>query len=99
MRAKILTVGVAVFYALWGAPMAAAYSFNELVPDVRQPANLSGGSACPVGSHQLTGAGAIALRWSTVLGVSPLTILTTDQTASGRLSEIEQVVAQSLQVW
>jgi len=99
MGVKVLAVVVAVFYAAWGAPMAAAYAFNELVPDVRQPANLSGGSACPVRSHQLTGAGAIAVRWSTVLGTNPVTILTTDQTASGRLSEIEQVVAESMQVW
>jgi len=79
--------------------MAAAYSFNELVPDVRQPVNISGGSACPVRSHQLSAAGAIALRWSTTLGTSPVTILTTDQTAAGRLNEIEQVIQQSLQAW
>ena len=99
-RAKrILAVTLAIYFAEWGAPMAVAYSFNELVPDVRQPVNLSGGSACPVKSHQLTGAGAMALRWSTALGTNPVTILTTDQTASGRLNEIEQVVVQSLQVW
>ena len=96
---KILASGFAVFYAGWAAPIAAAYSFNELVPDVRQPANISGGSACPVRSHQLSAAGAIALRWSTALGTNPLTILTTDQTAAGRLNEIEQVIQQSLQTW
>ena len=99
MRKKIWAIGLAVFYAGWAAPMAAAYSFNELVPDVRQPANLSGGSACPVRSHQLSGAGAIALRWSTALGTNPVTIVTTDQTAAGRLNEIEQVIQQSLQAW
>src|SRR5882724_1722400 len=96
---KILASGLALFYAGWAAPMAAAYSFNELVPDVRQPVNISGGSACPVRSHQLSAAGAIALRWSTTLGTSPVTILTTDQTAAGRLNEIEQVIQQSLQAW
>ena len=99
MLRKLMTLGMATFYAAWAAPMSAAYSFNELVPDVRQPANLSGGSACPVRSHQLTATGAIALQWSTVLGTSPVTIVTSDQTASGRLNEVEQVVLQSLQVW
>src|SRR5215467_2811083 len=96
---RLLAVALATFYAGLGAPVAAAYSFNELVPDVRQPVSLSGGSACPVRSHQLTTAGAIPLRWSTVLGANPSTIVTTDATATGRLNEIEQVVAQSLQVW
>jgi len=96
---KILAGGLAVFYAGWAAPMAAAYSFNELVPDVRQPANISGGSACPVRSHQLSTTGTIALRWSTTVGTNPLTILTTNQTAAGRLNEIEQVIQQSLQAW
>ncbi|HXL20836.1 MAG TPA: matrixin family metalloprotease [Candidatus Dormibacteraeota bacterium] len=99
MRKKILAIGLAVFYAGWGAPIAAAYSFNELVPDVRQPANISGGSACPVRSHQLTAAGAAALQWSTALGTNPVTIVTANQTADGRLNEIEQVIQQSLQVW
>jgi matrixin len=89
----------AAFYASWGAPVAGAYSFNEVVPDVRQPANLSGGSACPVRSHQLTSAGAIPVRWSTTLSTNPVTIVTADQTASGRLNEIEQVIQQSLQIW
>src|ERR1700676_3403838 len=99
MRKKILAIGLAVFYAGWGAPIAAAYSFNELVPDVRQPANISGGSACPVRSRQLHAAGTSALRWSTALGTNPVTIVTVDQTADGQLNEIEQVIQQSLQVW
>ena len=39
------------------------------------------------------------LRWSTALNASPVTVLTQDQTAGGRLSEIEQVIQQSLAVW
>jgi Matrixin len=39
------------------------------------------------------------LRWSTTLGTSPVLILTQDQTATGRLTEIEQVISQSLAVW
>ena len=78
---------------------AAGYAFNETVPDVRLPASLSGGSACPVPSRQPTGAGSIALRWSTSLSTNPVTILTQNQAATGRLAEIEQVIQQSLAVW
>src|SRR5260370_39716583 len=70
-----------------------------IVPDVRQPLALSGGSACPVHAHQLTAAGSIAVRWSTAQNANPVTILTLDQTASGRLTEIEQAITQSLAVW
>jgi hypothetical protein len=52
-----------------------------------------------VRSHQLTAAGAIALRWSTVLNPGPVTILTQNQTPTGQLTEIEQVIAQSINVW
>jgi hypothetical protein len=90
---------LAMFYEIWFAPLAQAYSFDMIVPDVRQPAAISGGSACPVRAHQLTSAGSIAVRWSTALNSNPLTIVTQNQTASGRLSEIEQVIAQSLAVW
>jgi hypothetical protein len=81
------------------ARTAAGYAFNEIVPDVRLPAQFSGGSACPIPSRQPTAAGSIQLRWSTALSSSPLTILTQDQTASGRLNEIEQVIQQSVVVW
>jgi len=77
------------------AVAAAGYAFNETVPDVRLPASLSGGSACPVPARQTTGAGSIAVRWSTSLATNPVTLLTRDQTASGRLTEIEQVIQQS----
>jgi len=77
----------------------AAYAFNETVPDVRLPASLSGGSACPVPSRQLTGVGSIALRWSTSLSTNPVTILTQNQTLAGRLTEIEQLIQQSLAIW
>ncbi|HYL63933.1 MAG TPA: matrixin family metalloprotease [Candidatus Methylomirabilis sp.] len=90
---------MAVLYGTWGLPSASGYAFNEIVPDVRQPASVSGGSACPTASHRLTGTGAITEQWSTVLGTNPVTILTQDQTSAGRLNEIEQVIAQSLAVW
>jgi len=90
---------VSLLFTLWTAMPARGYAFNEIVPDVRQPANLSGGSACPIPSHQLTSAAAISFRWSTVLGSNPTTILTQDQTPTGRLNEIEQVIQQSMTAW
>jgi hypothetical protein len=90
---------LAIFLCMWSAVSACGYSFNEIVPDVRQPASASGGSACPVRSHQLTAAGSIAVQWSTTLSTNPVTILTQDQTATGRLNEIEQVISQSIGVW
>jgi hypothetical protein len=89
----------AAFYGVCGIPGASGYAFDQIVPDVRQPASVSGGSACPVASHRLISQGAIAEQWSTVLGTNPVTILTQDQTPAGRLNEIEQVIAQSLAVW
>lgn len=90
---------MAFLFTLWSSNSARGYSFNEIVPDVRQPASVSGGSACPVASHQLTSAAAIAFRWSTALNTSPVTILTQNQTSAGSLNEIEQVIQQSLNVW
>src|SRR5258707_100540 len=102
MRQLFKKIGAGVFamlYAIWFAPMAQAYSFDMIVPDVRQPAAISGGSACPVRAHQLTAAGSIAVQWSTAPNTNPVSIVTQNQTASGRLTEIEQVIAQSLAVW
>ncbi len=96
---RIIAAFFAVFYGVCGIPGASSYAFNETVPDVRQPASLSGGSACPVASHEIVGTGAIAEQWSTVLGTNPVTILTQNQTAAGRLNEIEQVITQSMAVW
>src|SRR5258708_13843494 len=87
---------LAFFYGVWFAPLAQAYSFDMIVPDVRQPASISGGSSCPVRAHQLLAMGSIAVRWSTALNSNPVTVLTQNQTASVRLTEIEQVAAQSL---
>jgi hypothetical protein len=90
---------LAAFYGVCGIPGARGYAFDQIVPDVRQPASVSGGSACPVASHDVIAPGAIAEQWSTVLGTNPVTILTQDQTAAGRLNEIEAVITQSLGVW
>jgi len=96
---RICAVTLAVFYGGWAAPAAQAYAFNMLVPDVRQPVAISGGSACPVRAHQLATAGSLATRWSTVLNTNPVTVFTQNQTASGRLAEIELVITQSLAAW
>ncbi len=90
---------LAALYSVCGIPGASGYAFDQIVPDVRQPASVSGGSACPVASHRLISPGAIAEQWSTVLGTNPVTILTQNQTPVGRLNEIEQVITQSLAVW
>jgi len=96
---QICASALALFYGTWFSPGAQAYSFGMIVPDVRQPAAISGGSACPIRTHRLTAMGSIAVRWSTALNTSPVTILTQNQTVSGRLTEIEQAIAQSLAVW
>jgi matrixin len=96
---QICSIILAMFYGMWFTPLAQAYAFNMIVPDVRQPAAVSGGSACPVKARQLTSASSIAIQWSTALNANPVTIVTQDQTAIGRLTEIEQVITQSMAVW
>src|SRR5216684_8967095 len=96
---QFASIAMTFFLILWSVLAAQVYSFNEIVPDVREPGSVSDGSACPVPSHHLTSAAAIAFRWSTMLGTNPKTILTQNQTASGSLAEIEQVIQQSLSVW
>ena len=90
---------LALICGIGAAPIAQAYSFNMLVPDVRQSVAISGGSACPVLSRQLTATGSVSIQWSTALNANPVTILTQNQTAGGRLTEIEQTITQSLAVW
>jgi hypothetical protein len=96
---KLTATSVTFLFLLWSVVTAHGYSFNQIVPDVRQPASASGGSACPIPAHQLSGPGTISERWSTALGTNPQTILTNDQTPTGRLNEIAQVILQSLGVW
>ncbi len=96
---RIISTIFAIFYGVCGIRGAHGYAFDEIVPDVRQPANVSGGSACPVAAHEIVAPGAIAEQWSTVLGTNPVTILTQSQTATGRLNEIEQAITQSMAVW
>src|SRR5712675_1736405 len=96
---KVSSALVSALYLAATAQCAAGYAFNQIVPDVRQGLAMSGGSACPVRAHQLSAASSISVRWSTTLGTSPVSILTQNQTAAARLTEIEQVISQSLGVW
>ena len=96
---RILSTALAAIYAIWTAQSTAGYAFNQVVPDVRQPVAMSGGSACPVRAHRLSTASSVSVRWSTTLGTNPVSILTQNQTAAARLAEIEQVITQSLAVW
>jgi len=96
---ELTALTLAALYATLGIPGAAGYTFNEIVPDVRQPANLSGGSACPVASHELIATGSIAEQWSTALNTNPVTIVTQNPGGAAQLNEIEAVISQSLAVW
>src|SRR5882762_2360544 len=96
---KISSTLVSAIYLAASAQCAAGYAFNQIVPDVRQGVAMSGGSACPVRAHQLSGASSISVRWSTTLGANPVTVVTQNQAAAARLTEIEQVISQSLAAW
>ena len=97
--ATLLTVALCLHQTL-APPRARGYVFNYAVADMRQPAAQSGGSACPQRTRLNAAVpGGINRRWSTSLGASPATILTADQTANGRLNEIETTVQESFSVW
>ena len=96
---KRRAIALTIIFATFSAAPANGYTFNEIVPDIRQQVSVSGGSACPVHSHIRTAVASHAVQWSTVVGTNPLTIITQDQSAGGRLAEIEQVISQSLGVW
>ena len=96
---KVSSALVSALYLAATAQYAAGYAFNQIVPDVRQSVAMSGGSACPMRAHQLNGASSISVRWSTTLGANPVAVVTQNQAAAARLTEIEQVISQSLAAW
>jgi len=96
---KISSCLVSALYLAAAVQSAAGYAFNQIVPDVRQPIAMSGGSACPVRAHQRVAVSSISVRWSTALGTNPVSVVTQNQIAAARLTEIEQVISQSLAVW
>jgi len=96
---KLVAIVTALLCPTAFSSPAYGYAFNQIVPDVRQSSDVSGGSACPVHSHQLTSANQIAFRWSTALGTNPVTILTQDQSAAGSLNELEAAIQQTFATW
>ena len=96
---KLSAALTTVIFQLVSSAQACGYAFNMTVPDVRQPASVSGGSACPVPARQLTSPASLALRWSTALGANPVTLFTQNQSLSTQLTEIEQTISTSLAVW
>jgi Matrixin len=89
-----------LFLAQVTATSAGAYTLGSTVGDMRQPASLSGGTSCPhVTRFDVSTPGTINRQWSISLGTNPVTILTANQTPSGQLNEIEQVVQESFAVW
>jgi hypothetical protein len=82
------------------AANSGAYDLGTVVADMRRGSAQSGGTSCPQYTRfDVSTPGAIDRQWSTALGASPVTILTADQTTTGRLNEIESVIQTSLSVW
>jgi hypothetical protein len=82
------------------SPVSNAYVLNYIVPDMRQPPAVSGGTACPQRMRLDASFGAIAGRmWATILGTMPVTILTTNQTSDARLVEIEESIERAFAAW
>lgn len=89
-----------VFLVQVTAISSGAYALGTAVADMRQSASLSGGTSCPqLTRFDVSTPGTINRQWSTSLGTSPVTILTSDQTPDGQLNEIEAVIQQSLAAW
>lgn len=77
-----------------------ACDLGAVVADMRGSAAQSGGTSCPqLTRFDVSAPGTINRQWSTALGASPVTILTANQTATGRLNEIESVIQTSLGAW
>src|SRR3989442_7747549 len=96
---RICSIILAMFYGIWFAPVAQAYSFDMIVPDVRQPSAVSGGSACPVRSHQLTAAGSIPGFSGTPPNLDSVNNPTHKPTTTGQLTESPQQIAPALAAW
>jgi len=96
-----LSCAIACLFLLQvNAGPAAAYDLATTVADMRQAGSLSGGTSCPqLTRFPVSAPGSINRQWSTSLGTSPVTILTADQTPTGRLNEIQAAIQQSLAVW
>ncbi|MGA7795674.1 MAG: matrixin family metalloprotease [Candidatus Acidiferrales bacterium] len=99
-RSAISLAAACLFLLQITAVYAGAYDLGTTVADMRQSSSASGGTSCPqLTRFGISTPGSINRQWSISLGVNPVTILTADQTAAGRLNEIEAVILQSLSVW
>lgn len=100
-KRKLTTIVFAWLFLLQiSAANAGAYTLGTSVGDMRQSSSQSGGTSCPqLTRFDVSAPGTINRQWSTSLGSSPVTILTSDQTPSGQLNEIEAVIQQSLSAW
>lgn len=97
---KVARSGAWLCMALILATNSRAYDLGTVVADMRLSAAQSGGTSCPQYTRfDVSTPGTINRQWSTELGASPVTILTGNQTAAGRLNEIEAVIQTSLSVW
>jgi len=93
-------ISAALAYLFLMQVTVGAYDLGTSVGDMRQSASQSGGTSCPqLTRFDVTTPGTINRQWSTSLGTSPVTIVTTNQTPAGQLSEIEAMIQQSLSVW
>src|SRR5258708_19706789 len=85
---QFASITMTLFLILWSVLTAQGYAFNEVVPDVRQPGSVSGGSACPVPSHHLTSPAAIPFPSPTILATNPQTTLPKHPTSTDPLTPI-----------
>jgi hypothetical protein len=100
VRRALSIILVCLFLIHVTAGFAGAYALGSIVADMREASSRSGGTSCPqLTRFDVSTPGTINRQWSTTLGTSPVTILTVDQSAAGRLDEIENVIQQSLAVW
>ena len=98
-NAAVLTA-LLFFWQAAGPGLMYGYVLSYTVGDLRLPPGESGGTACPhLNRFSTTTAGVIDRRWSTSLGTSPVTILTTDQSPAGRLNEIDAALVESYSAW
>jgi hypothetical protein len=82
------------------APDALSYVLNYVVADARQPAAISGNTACPQRMKIAPSFSGIGGRqWATILSTNPVTIRTLSQASGARLDEIERSIERAFAAW
>jgi hypothetical protein len=100
LRSTVSIAVAGIFLLQITAACAGAYDLGTTVADMRQAASATGGTSCPqLTRFDVSTPGSINRQWSTSLGTSPTTILTSIQTAPGRLNEIGAAIQESLSAW